>query len=183
MSLYEFVVPVLSTAGPAGLAYVAMRFGPDAMLRLMAGTVAIVTRDKDRGDRCLEVLRLLRGRAAPEHPPCGHGAATCELSGPPAASGPQPPPRLLRERVDLHAFNLTLTSSAGILQNPTNPTDGQVIRFRVTQGGAGGFTLAYDFGAAGAPALSSAAGKVDILAFEYVASIAKWCFLGSALGN
>lgn len=86
-----------------------------------------------------------------------------------------------------NAFNLTLTSSAGVLQNPTNPTDGQVIRFRITQGGAGGFTLAYgsayDFGAAGAPTLSTAAGKVDIVVFEYVASISKWCYLGSVLGN
>jgi hypothetical protein len=75
MVLPEYVVPVLSTAGPAGFAYVVMRYGPDAVLRLMAGTVAIVTRDKDRGERCLEVLRVLRGRdreppglAAPERP-------------------------------------------------------------------------------------------------------------------
>jgi hypothetical protein len=85
-----------------------------------------------------------------------------------------------------NAFNLTLTSSAGTLQNPAHPTDGQVIRFRVTQGGAGGFTLAYgsayDFGAASAPVLSTAAGKVDIIAFEYVASISKWAYLGSVLG-
>jgi hypothetical protein len=25
--------------------------------------------------------------------------------------------------------------------------------------------------------------KVDILGFEYVASLAAWCYLGSALGN
>jgi hypothetical protein len=85
-----------------------------------------------------------------------------------------------------NAFNLTLTASTTTLGNPSSPVDGEVIRFRVTQGGAGSFTLAYgtayDFGAAGAPVLSTGAGKVDILGFEYVAGISKWCCLGSGLG-
>ena len=85
-----------------------------------------------------------------------------------------------------NAFNLTLTASTTTLGAPSNPVDGQVIRIRVTQGAGGSFTLAYgtayDFGAAGAPTLSTAAGKVDILGFEYVASISKWCYLGSGLG-
>lgn len=84
-------------------------------------------------------------------------------------------------------FALTLTDSTSTLGAPSNPVDGQTIRIRVIQGGAGSFTLAYntiyDFGATGAPTLSTAAGKVDILAFEYVASLPKWCFLGSMLGN
>jgi len=86
-----------------------------------------------------------------------------------------------------NAFNLTLTASTTTLGNPTNPVDGEVIRFRVTQGGAGSFTLAYgtayDFGASGAPTLTTTAGKVDVLAFEYVASLTKWAYLGSVLGN
>jgi hypothetical protein len=86
-----------------------------------------------------------------------------------------------------NAFNLTLTGSAATLAAPSNPSDGQVIRFRVTQGGSGSNTLAfnaaYDFGAAGAPTLSTTVAKVDILGFEYVASLAAWCYLGSALGN
>lgn len=85
-----------------------------------------------------------------------------------------------------NAFNLTLTASTGTLANPTNPVDGQVIRVRVIQDATGSRTLAYgtayDFGAAGAPTLSTAASKVDILGFEYVASLAKWCYLGSGLG-
>lgn len=85
-----------------------------------------------------------------------------------------------------NAFGLTLTASTTTLGNPSNPVDGQVIRFRITQGSGGSFTLAYgtayDFGTAGSPTLSTAAGKVDILAFEYVASISKWCCLGSGLG-
>ena len=85
-----------------------------------------------------------------------------------------------------NAFNLTLSSSAWTLGNPSNPVDGQVIRFRLTQGAGGSFLLtfgtAYDFGAGGAPVLSTTAGKVDILSFEYVASISKWCYAGSGLG-
>jgi hypothetical protein len=36
--------------------------GPDAVLRLLAGIVAVVTGDEERGKRCLEVLRVLHGR-------------------------------------------------------------------------------------------------------------------------
>jgi metal-sulfur cluster biosynthetic enzyme len=85
-----------------------------------------------------------------------------------------------------NAFALTLTASTGTLSNPTNPVDGQTIRVRVIQDATGGRTLAfgtaYDFGAAGAPTLSTAASKVDILGFEYVASLSKWCYLGAGLG-
>jgi hypothetical protein len=85
-----------------------------------------------------------------------------------------------------NVFAVTLTASTGTLANPTGPVDGQVIRVRVIQGSGGSYTLAYgsayDFGAAGAPVLSTAAGKADILGFEYVASLPKWCFLGSGLG-
>lgn len=85
-----------------------------------------------------------------------------------------------------NVFTLTLTASTGTLANPTNPQDGQIIHVRVTQGSGGSFTLAYgtnyDFGAAGAPTLSTTAGKVDILGFEYVASLSKWCYIGSGLG-
>lgn len=86
-----------------------------------------------------------------------------------------------------NVFTLTLTASTGTLSNPTHPQDGQTIRVRVIQGTGGSFTLAYDtqydFGSAGAPVLSTAAGKVDILGFEYVASASKWVYLGSALGG
>jgi hypothetical protein len=85
-----------------------------------------------------------------------------------------------------NVFSLTLTASTATLGVPTNPVDGQTIRIRVTQGTGGSFTLAYnaiyDFGAGSAPTLSTTAGKVDILAFEYVASISKWCYLGSGIG-
>ena len=85
-----------------------------------------------------------------------------------------------------NAFNLTVTDSTTTIGNPSSPVDGQVIRLRLTQGPSGSFTVtwgsAYDFGATGAPTLSTAAAKVDILVFEYAASISKWCCLSSALG-
>jgi hypothetical protein len=86
MALSEFVTPVLSIAGPAALVLAILRLGPDAVLRLLAGTVAVLTRDENRGKRCLEVLRILRGRggeppgpASQEQSPDGYGAATAEL--------------------------------------------------------------------------------------------------------
>lgn len=86
-----------------------------------------------------------------------------------------------------NSFSLTLTASTTTLGAPSNPVDGQVIRFRITQGTGGSFTLAYnaayDFGTAGTPTLSTAAGKVDVLGFEYNLALTKWCFLGAALGN
>jgi hypothetical protein len=83
-------------------------------------------------------------------------------------------------------FRLTLTASTATLGAPSNPVDGQVIRIQVTQGTGGSFTLAhasaYDFGTAGSPTLSTAAGKVDILTLVYNAALAKWCCTGANLG-
>jgi hypothetical protein len=82
-----------------------------------------------------------------------------------------------------NALNLTIGGSWTI-SSPTNPTDGQVIRFRLTSGGnyTTSWGTAYDFGAGGsAPVLSITSAKVDIVAFEYVAGISKWCCLGTGL--
>ena len=61
----EYVTPVLATGGPVTLLFVALRFGSDAALRLLAGTVAVLTRDKERGERALEVLRILHNQNDP----------------------------------------------------------------------------------------------------------------------
>jgi hypothetical protein len=45
--------------------FVVIRFGPDAVLRLLAGAIAVLTRDEKRGERCLEVLRILRNKDKP----------------------------------------------------------------------------------------------------------------------
>lgn len=63
MLLPEYVAPVLAAGGPVALVLVVLRFGPHALLRLLAGTVAVLTRDKDRGQRCLDVLHILRGNS------------------------------------------------------------------------------------------------------------------------
>lgn len=67
MALPEYA---LAVGGPVALVAVILRFGPDAFLKLLAGTVAVLTRDEKRGQRCLDVLRVLRGRdPSPSSPP------------------------------------------------------------------------------------------------------------------
>lgn len=82
-----------------------------------------------------------------------------------------------------NVFTLTLTASTGTIANPSNPVDGQIIRFRIAQDGTGSRTVAwgtaYDFGTAGAPTLSTGASKVDVVAFEYNAALSKWMYLGA----
>jgi hypothetical protein len=84
-----------------------------------------------------------------------------------------------------NSFTVTIAGNR-TLSNPANPVDGQTIRVRVTQDSSGSRTLAYgnayDFGTVGSPTLTTTANKVDILGFEYVASLSKWCYLGSGLG-
>ena len=62
MALPEYIAPVLAAGGPVALALVILRFGPDAFLRVLAGTVAVLTGDEKRGKRCLDVLRIIRKR-------------------------------------------------------------------------------------------------------------------------
>ena len=62
MPLPEYLAPVLAAGGPVALALVVLRFGPDAFLRLLAGTVAVLTGDEKRSQRCLDLLRILRNR-------------------------------------------------------------------------------------------------------------------------
>jgi hypothetical protein len=65
----EYVTPVLAAGRPVAFAFVALRFGPDALVRLVAGIVAVLTHDKERGERCLAVLRILRNKDDPYEPP------------------------------------------------------------------------------------------------------------------
>lgn len=82
-----------------------------------------------------------------------------------------------------NVFAVTLTASTGTLANPTNPTDGQLMRLRVSQDTTGSRTVswgnAFDWGSGSVPTLSTAASKLDILGFEYVAAISKWVYLGT----
>jgi hypothetical protein len=64
MALPEYLVPILAAGGPIASVIVILRFGPDAVLRLLAGAVAVFTSDEKRGQRCLEVLRILRNKTS-----------------------------------------------------------------------------------------------------------------------
>lgn len=83
-------------------------------------------------------------------------------------------------------FRLTLTSSAWTIANPSNSVDGQRIDFQLAQDGTGSRTVAWDtnynFGAAGAPTLTTTASKVDVVAFIYNASLSKWLCGGTVKG-
>lgn len=82
-----------------------------------------------------------------------------------------------------NAFGVTIGGNTTFAA-PSSPANGQVIRFRITSGGSHtvSWNAVYDFGTGSAPTLSTTSGKVDIVAFEYVASISKWCCLGTGLG-
>ena len=88
-----------------------------------------------------------------------------------------------------NTFNINLVNASCpcTLANPTNPVDGQRILFRIKQSTTGSdlintYGAAFDFGAAGAPTLTTTASKTDALAFEYDGVSSKWNYLGSALG-
>jgi hypothetical protein len=75
-------------------------------------------------------------------------------------------------------FRVTLAGNR-TLGAPTNPSDGQVISFEITQDGTGSRTLAYasayEFSTTlASPTLSTAAGKVDLLSFRYSSVASKW---------
>ena len=85
-----------------------------------------------------------------------------------------------------NVFAVTLGGNRA-LAAPTGGVDGQVIRFRVTQDGTGSRTLSYasgyEFSASlPAPVLSTSAGAVDVLLFEYNAAKSKWLLLAYSLG-
>ena len=62
MPLHAYLAPVITAGGPVAIALVVLRFGPDAFLQLLAGTVAVLTSDEKRGKRCLDLVRILRNR-------------------------------------------------------------------------------------------------------------------------
>ena len=84
-------------------------------------------------------------------------------------------------------YRLTLTSSTATMGNPSNPIDGQTIKFQFTQDTTGTRTIAawgtsYDFGAAGTPVLSTATSTIDIIGMVYNAAKTKWLGVGTVLG-
>lgn len=77
MPLPEYIAPVLGAGGPVALVFIVLRFGPDAVVRLTAGMVAVLTGDEKRGERCLKVMRILRNKDDdPPHPKDNHPQAS-----------------------------------------------------------------------------------------------------------
>ena len=83
-------------------------------------------------------------------------------------------------------LRLTLTASGWTISNPSSPVDGERIDFMFTQDSTGSRTVswgtAYNFGAAGAPTLTTTASKTDILAFIYNAAKSQWLYAGGVFG-
>lgn len=86
-------------------------------------------------------------------------------------------------------FWVTLSvSSATTMSAPTNPFDGQIITYELKQaasgiGGTVTWNAVFDFGATGAPTLSTTNNLYDIVAFRYSSRASKWlCLNGSGLG-
>ncbi len=73
MALPDCVATVLAVGGLPAVLFVLIRFGPDAILRLLAGIVALVGDDK-HWQRFLDLLRTLRSRdQRPPSLPSGSG--------------------------------------------------------------------------------------------------------------
>jgi hypothetical protein len=82
-------------------------------------------------------------------------------------------------------FRVTMTANMTV-SAPSNPVDGQKVTFELIQDGTGSRTVtwnaAFDFGAVGAPTLTTTASKRDVVGFVYSGSLSKWLCAGSALG-
>jgi hypothetical protein len=83
-------------------------------------------------------------------------------------------------------FRLTLTASTATIASPSNPVDGETIKFQLTQDATGTRILTwntvFDFGALGTATLSITPSVTDIVGFVYNAAKSKWLYLGSLLG-
>ena len=84
-------------------------------------------------------------------------------------------------------FATLAISAATTMSAPTNPVDGQVIKYELAQpaSGSGGtvtWNAVFDFGTTGAPTLTLTNSKSDFVGFQYSSRLIKWVYLGSQLG-
>jgi len=84
-----------------------------------------------------------------------------------------------------NVFELQITASGWTIANPSNPTDGQKVIWRLIQGGTGNYTIswgtAFNWGTGAAPTLSTAVGKTDYVVGIYNGTTSKWDMVASAL--
>lgn len=85
-----------------------------------------------------------------------------------------------------NTFRVTLTGNA-TMATPSNPADGQMILFEITQDATGGRTLAWSAAyVAGTdvafPTLSTTAGRIDTFGYKYYAANNVWRLLAYARG-
>jgi len=85
-------------------------------------------------------------------------------------------------------FTVTIAGNRTI-DPPTNLADGQTITYEIKQDATGSRLITwssaaggFSFGSSSAPVLSTAPGKVDLVAFRYSATVGKLCFLGIKSG-
>ena len=92
MSLPEYVVPVISIAGPVALVFVILRCFPHvarAVVVLLAGIAAIVTTSKERREASIRVLDVLSRQG--ETPPGEKtGTSSGEIRQAPRQGLPRP---------------------------------------------------------------------------------------------
>ncbi|QFZ20012.1 hypothetical protein [Saccharothrix syringae] len=63
-------VELVNAAPVAALVvFAVLRRGPAVVVTLVAGVIAVLSRDRERGERALEVLRLVHRPAAPRRRP------------------------------------------------------------------------------------------------------------------
>jgi hypothetical protein len=88
-----------------------------------------------------------------------------------------------------NVFTLILTDSDWTIASPVNAVaDGQLIRVRLIQDSTGGRTVSwatgYDWGSCSGtantpPTLSTTPNAIDMVGFEYIASLPAWCFIAA----
>lgn len=83
-------------------------------------------------------------------------------------------------------FTLTTTQNF-TMSNPTNPTNGQIIIYKIKQDGGGGNVITWDSNFRGStdvplPALTTTGDYVDYIQFIYDSSVTKWNCLAYNLG-
>lgn len=83
-------------------------------------------------------------------------------------------------------FDLTAAQNF-TMSNPTNPTNGQVIRYRIKQDATGSRIITWDTAFRGCtdlalPTLTTTAAKTDRISFEYKSADSKWDLIGYLKG-